>query len=186
MALTTEQENKLVSMLAAFENGKRINELEDAQGAVGQMLIEVMDETGETRKAELGAAVENASNPIAGRYWNENNATPTAAGHYGSLQALRDLPKKLGLGRYLVADDRTRRKLDPVDSTRFEDAVPPHSTARWGSVCGVGTPTISRHGKRVIIRCLPSHSHLLRAKIRYMYPQAESAGWTLPSWIGQT
>ena len=124
MALTTEQENKLVSMLAAFENGKRINELEDAQGAVGQMLIEVMDETGETRKAELGAAVENASNPIAGRYWNENNATPTAAGHYGSLQALRDLPKKLGLGRYLVADDRTRRKLDPVDSTRFEDGSP--------------------------------------------------------------
>ena len=124
MALTEAQENKVVEMLAAFENGKRINELDDAQGAVGQMQIEVMDETGETRKMELGAAVETASNPIAGRYWNEDNSTPTAAGYYGSLQALRDLPKKLGLGRYLVTDDRVRRKLDPVDSTRFEDGSP--------------------------------------------------------------
>ena len=66
MALTAEQENKVVAMLSAFENGKRINELEAAQGAVGQMLIEVMDETGETRKAELGAAVENASIPLQG------------------------------------------------------------------------------------------------------------------------
>ncbi len=124
MAFTEQQEQKMLDMLAAFENGKRINELDDAQGAVGQMHIEVMDETGETHKMALDAAVENASNPIAGRYWNENNATPTAAGYYGSLQALRDLPKKLGLGRYLVTDDRQRRKLDPVDSTRFEDGSP--------------------------------------------------------------
>lgn len=124
MALTTEQEKKVVEMLAAFEGGKRINELEAAQGAVGQMQIEVMDETGETRKMDLGVAVESANNPIAGRYWNESNSTPTAAGYYGSVQALRDLPKKLGLGRYLVTDDRKRRKLDPVDSTRFEDGSP--------------------------------------------------------------
>ena len=124
MALTEAQEKKVIDMLAAFENGKRINELDDAQGAVAQMQIEVMDETGETRKMELGTAVETASNPIAGRYWNEDNSTPTAAGYYGSLQALRDLPKKLGLGRYLVTDDRKRRKLDPVDSTRFEDGSP--------------------------------------------------------------
>ncbi len=124
MAFTEAQEQKMVEMLAAFENGKRINELDEAQGAVGQMQIEVMDETGETRKMELGAAVEIAGNAIAGRYWNEDNATPTAAGYYGSLQALRELPKKLGLGRYLVTDDRKRRKLDPVDSTRFEDGSP--------------------------------------------------------------
>lgn len=124
MALTTEQEKKVVEMLAAFEGGKRINELETAQGAVGQMQIEVMDETGETRKMDLGVAVESANNPIAGRYWNESNSTPTAAGYYGSVQALRDLPKKLGLGRYLVTDDRKRRKLDPVDSTRFDDGSP--------------------------------------------------------------
>lgn len=124
MAFTTEQEAKITEMLAAYENGKRINDLAEAQGAVSAMHIEVMDESGETRRMELAAAVESASNPIAGRYWNEENGTPTAAGYYGSLQALRELPKKLGLGRYLVADDRTKRKLDPVDSTKFEDGSP--------------------------------------------------------------
>ena len=111
-------------MLAAFQNGKRINELDAAKGALKDMRIEVMDETGETHSMELADAVSQASNPIAGRYWNTANGTPTAAGYYGSLQALRDLPKKLGLGRYLVTDDRKKRKLDPTDSTKYEDGSP--------------------------------------------------------------
>ena len=39
------------------------------------------------------------------------------------MQALKELPAKLGLGRYLVTDDRKRRKLDAADSTRFDDHV---------------------------------------------------------------
>lgn len=124
MALTAEQEKGVVAMLAAFQNGKRINELDAAKGALKDMRIEVMDETGETHSMELADAVSQAGNPIAGRYWNTANATPTAAGYYGSLQALRDLPKKLGLGRYLVTDDRKKRKLDPTDSTKYEDGSP--------------------------------------------------------------
>lgn len=124
MALTAEQEKGVVAMLAAFQNGKRINELDAAKGALKDMRIEVMDETGETHSMELADAVSQASNPIAGRYWNTANSTPTAAGYYGSLQALRDLPKKLGLGRYLVTDDRKKRKLDPTDSTKYEDGSP--------------------------------------------------------------
>lgn len=111
-------------MLAAYQNGKRINDLEEATGALKDMRVEVMDETGETRRMELSKAVEQASNPIAGRYWNEANSTSTAAGYYGSLEALRSLPAKLGLGRYLVTDDRKKRKLDPYDSTRYEDGTP--------------------------------------------------------------
>ena len=61
---------------------------------------------------------------IAGRYWNEDNATSTAENYYGSLQALRDLPKRLGLGRYLVTDDRKKKKLDPKDSTKYLDGSP--------------------------------------------------------------
>ena len=122
--LTAEQEKGVVAMLAAFQNGKRINELDAAKGALKDMRIEVMDETGETHSMELADAVSQASNPIAGRYWNTANGTPTAAGYYGSLQALRDLPKKLGLGRYLVTDDRKKRKLDPTDSTKYEDGSP--------------------------------------------------------------
>ena len=80
MALTAEQEKGVVAMLAAFQNGKRINELDAAKGALKDMRIEVMDETGETHSMELADAVSQAGNPIAGRYWNTANATPTAAG----------------------------------------------------------------------------------------------------------
>lgn len=61
---------------------------------------------------------------IAGRVWNEDNGTPKAESYYGSVKALRDLPKRLGLGRYLVKDDRTRRKLDPNDSRKYLDGTP--------------------------------------------------------------
>lgn len=63
------------------------------------------------------------SDEYAGRYWDEENATPTAAGVAGSVEMLRNIPKLLGLGRYLVTDDRMRRKLDPADSTKFEDGT---------------------------------------------------------------
>lgn len=124
MAFTSEQEQGIKDMLTAFQNGKRINDLPEATGALKDMSVEVMDETGETRRMELAKAVEQAGNPIAGRYWNEENNTSTAAGYYGSLDALRQLPAKLGLGRYLVTDDRKRRKLDPFDSTRYADGTP--------------------------------------------------------------
>lgn len=124
MAFTNEQEAGLLQVLAAYENGKRINELQPARGAVKDMQVEVMDETGETRCMPLSEAVEQAENPVAGRYWVNANSTPKAAGYYGSLAALRALPEKLGLGRYLVTDDRVKRKLDPTDSTRYADGTP--------------------------------------------------------------
>lgn len=61
---------------------------------------------------------------IAGRVWNEDNGTPKAESYYGSVKALRDLPKRLGLGRYIVKDDRTRRKLHPNDSHKYLDGTP--------------------------------------------------------------
>ena len=124
MAFTQEQEAGVLAMLAAFQNGKRIGDLELAQGALKDMSFEVEDETGETRRMNLKDAVEQAANPIAGRYWTDGNSTPRAGGWYGSVQALRELPAKLGLGRYLVTDDRQKRKLDPTDSTRYADGSP--------------------------------------------------------------
>lgn len=124
MAFTNEEENGVKQMLAAYQSAKRINELPWATGRLTDMSVPVQDESGETRRMNLAEAVETAGNPIAGRYWNESNASPVAAGYYGSLSALKELPKKLGLGRYLVTDDRVRRKLDPADSTRYEDGSP--------------------------------------------------------------
>ena len=124
MALTNEQEAKVAQLLEAFTNGKRINELDPAEGELSAMQIEVMDASGETRRMELERAVAEAGNPIAGRWWATDQATTKAGGWFGSLDALRRLPATLGLGRYLVADDRSMRKLDPEDSTRFEDGSP--------------------------------------------------------------
>lgn len=124
MAFTPEQEAGLLSVLSAFQNAKRINNLPTASGRVQDMQMIVQDESGETRKMPVYDVVANANNPMAGRYWDETNATPTARGYYGSLEALKALPSKLGLGRYLVTDDRVRRKLDPNDSTKFDDGTP--------------------------------------------------------------
>ena len=124
MAFTEQEEAGIRRMYAAFENARRIDQLDPATGKLSDMAVPVQDESGETRRMNLAEAVETAGNPIAGRYWNEANATPIAAGYYGSLSALKELPKKLGLGRYLVTDDRVRRKLDPADSTRYEDGSP--------------------------------------------------------------
>lgn len=124
MALSESEESKVREILDVYENGKRINELDHATGSMENMTVPVVDESGETRQMNLQEAVKIAENPIAARYWDTTAATPTAAGYYGSLQALKELPIKLGLGRYLVTDDRKRRKLDAADSTRFEDGSP--------------------------------------------------------------
>lgn len=124
MAFTEQEENNVRAMLTAFQSAKRINELPWATGKLSDMAVPVQDESGETRRMNLAEAVETAGNPIAGRYWDETNSSPVAAGYYGSLAALKELPKKLGLGRYLVTDDRVRRKLDPADSNRYEDGSP--------------------------------------------------------------
>ena len=79
----------------------------------------------QTKNTEQDARLDNIEariDPdIAGRVWNEDNGTPKAESYYGSVKALRDLPKRLGLGRYIVKDDRTRRKLDPNDSRKYLD-----------------------------------------------------------------
>ena len=82
----------------------------------------------QTKNTEQDARLDNIEariDPdIAGRVWNEDNGTPKAESYYGSVKALRDLPKRLGLGRYIVKDDRTRRKLDPNDSRKYLDGTP--------------------------------------------------------------
>lgn len=60
------------------------------------------------------------SKGYACRRWNESLATP-AGEAYGNLDYLRELPSLLGLGCYLVADNRERRKLSPTNHYNFTD-----------------------------------------------------------------
>lgn len=122
--MTSDQETRVLAMLSAFEAGKKISELDTASGSVSDMRIEVLDTDGESKVMNLSEAVTTAANAVCGRYWNESNSTYRAAGYHGSLDMLRKLPELLGLGCYLVQDDRTRRKLDPTNHYRFEDGTP--------------------------------------------------------------
>ena len=128
-----EEDNRLNGLIA--ENKAKISSVESTAtqardtAVSAQTAAETAQSTAtaaQTKNTEQDARLEKIENSVshlsyAGRYWNEANGTPTAAGHYGSLDALRSLPEMLGLGRYLVKDDRTRRKLDPKDSTKYAD-----------------------------------------------------------------
>ena len=135
MAFTQEQEAKLAQLLAAFENGKRINELDQATGELGAMQIEVMDETGETRRMELERAVSEAGNPIAGRWWNEDNATTKAAGWFGSLESCL---RHWGLAATLWPTTTPCASLTRKTAPSLRTAALRHWTAQWVSVCGAG------------------------------------------------
>ena len=122
--MTEEQERGVLEMLEAFKAGKKISDLDDAKGSTSDMRVEVLDKDGESKMMNLSEAVTTATNAVCGRYWNEKNSTPKAAGYHGSLDMLRRLPELLGLGCYLVQDNRSRRKLDPTDHYHFEDGTP--------------------------------------------------------------
>ena len=122
--MTADQENRVLAMLSAFEGGQTIDALPVGTGSVKDMKIEVLDDTGASKYMDLREAVSVANGGYCGRYWNNANATPKAAGNYGSLDMLRNLHNTLALGCYLVTDDRKRRKLDPTNHYRFEDGSP--------------------------------------------------------------
>lgn len=123
MALTADQEAKVAQLLNAFENGKQINELPIATGGIEEYMVEVQDHTGDSKRLNLYHAIGTVNKRMAVRRWNESLSSPVGEA-YGNLDFLRDLPSTLGLGCYLVSDDRTRRKLDPTDHYRFQDGSP--------------------------------------------------------------
>jgi hypothetical protein len=122
MALTAPQEAKVVQMIDAFDNGKKISELPVVEaGEVEQGVIEVETPAGISKKVSIIQAIH--SKQFACRRWNETLSTPTGEA-WGNIDFLRALPSILGLGAYLVADDRSKRKLDPTNHYRFADGSP--------------------------------------------------------------
>lgn len=127
-----DEDNRLNALIA--ENKTKIASVESTATQARDTAVSAQTAAETAQNAATAAQTKNTEQDerlkiiennlrlfAAGRYWNEANGTPKAAGHYGSLDALRSLPKRLGLGRYLVKDDRTRRKLDPKDSKKYAD-----------------------------------------------------------------
>lgn len=126
-AATSAQETANSARATATAASNAAQEAKTAAETANNLATEAKKtaENAQTKNTEQDARLDNIEariDPdIAGRVWNEDNGTPKAESYYGSVKALRDLPKRLGLGRYLVKDDRTRRKLDPKDSTKYAD-----------------------------------------------------------------
>lgn len=122
-AATSAQETANSAQTAATEAKTAAQEAKTAS-ETAQSTATAAKEKNAAQDARLDNIEARIDPDIAGRVWNEDNGTPKAESYYGSVKALRDLPKRLGLGRYLVKDDRTRRKLDPNDSHKYLDGTP--------------------------------------------------------------
>lgn len=123
MAFTEQEESKVKTIIAAFDNGKRIADLPLASGGLEDYTVEVQDAGGESARVNLFHAISIVNKKIAIRRWDETKGTPIGEA-YGNIDFLRELPSVLGLGCYLVTDDRKRRKLDPTNHYKFADGSP--------------------------------------------------------------
>ena len=79
MAFTSEQEAKLLQIIEAFDNGKRLNELPEI-GSVNplDLIVEVLDTDGESKQAKLAGLLPYLENQCAyGIEWNTTVSSPT-------------------------------------------------------------------------------------------------------------
>ena len=121
MAQLTEQEANRVreEVFPALDGAKQINDLPVADSLEGAQ-IEVQTPAGESKRVNLISAVSALNKRVAIRRWNETLASPVGEA-YGNIDFLRELPSLLGLGCYLVSNDRKMRKLDSTDHRMFAD-----------------------------------------------------------------
>lgn len=117
---------KSVADAAQEENSSQNVRMDSIEGRVNnnQERISVVENKNTEQDTRMDKFEARLEPDIAGRVWNEDNATSKAESYYGSLKALRDLPKRLGLGRYLVNNERQKFKLHPKDSHKYLDGSP--------------------------------------------------------------
>lgn len=108
MALTTDQEEVLKQIIEAFQNGKRIQDLPAVKGTDPyKMLVEVIDEDGESKKAapiELVPYVEQ--NYAYGVEFDVSVSSPTCT-RIGNSDLHKSCPIQNGMRGCLLADDGT-------------------------------------------------------------------------------
>lgn len=106
MALTSEQEAKVLQIIEAFENGKRVNELPEI-GSVNplDLIVEVLDTDGETKQAKLAGLLPYLEQQCAyGIEWN-TSVSSAAATRIGNTDLHKSLPIQSRLRGCLLDDD---------------------------------------------------------------------------------
>ena len=93
MALTAQQEAQLLQIIAAFEGGKRLQDLPEANGTNPFNLItEVIDESGESKQAKLAAMLPYVENQCAYGVELDVTVSATTLTRIGNSDLHRSLP----------------------------------------------------------------------------------------------
>ena len=119
MAFTNEQEETLKLIISAFQNGKRLSDLPFASGTNPyNMLVEVLDEDGESKKAALASLLPYAEENCAyGIEFDVTVSSPTCT-RIGSTDLHKSLPIQNRVRGCLLDDDgKVVEYLDPYDWT---------------------------------------------------------------------
>ena len=119
MAFTSEQEETLKLVASAFENGKRLSDLPYVSGTNPyNMLVEVLDEDGESKKAALASLLPYAEDSCSyGVEFDVTVSSPSCT-RIGSTDLHKSLPIQSRMRGCLLDDDgKVVEYLDPTDWT---------------------------------------------------------------------
>lgn len=119
MAFTPDEESALKLIISAFENGKRLSDLPLATGTNPyDMLVEVLDEDGESKKAALATLLPYAEEQCSyGIEFDTSVSTPTCT-RVGSTDLHKRCPIQNRLRGCLLDDNgKVVEYLDPSDWT---------------------------------------------------------------------
>ena len=126
MALTPEQEAKVLQIITAFDNGKRLNELPHI-GEVNplELIVEVMDTDGESKQAKLATMLPYLEDQCAyGIQWDTTVSTPTCT-RIGSIALHKSLPIQNRMRGCLLSDNGTVVEyLNPTNWRRIPSTAP--------------------------------------------------------------
>lgn len=116
--MTTEQENRVLTMLNAFENGKRLVDLPNASGNNPfDMTVEVLED-GESKQAKLASLLPNIEDDVMyGVQWDITSSDPKVS-RIGNLALHRTLPIQNRMRGCLLDDNgQVVKYLNPLDWT---------------------------------------------------------------------
>ena len=106
MALTSEEESKVRSIIEAFENGKRLADLPEVEGTNPfELLCEVLDTDGESKKAALATFMPYLEENCAyGIEYDVAVSSPECT-RIGNMELHKSLPIQSRMKGCLLADD---------------------------------------------------------------------------------
>lgn len=108
MAFTPEQEAKLLQLLSAFENGKRLNDLPHIGNANPfNLIVEVLDTDGETKQSKIAAMLPYLEDQCSyGIEWDVTVSSPLCS-RIGNIALHQSLPVQSGMRGCLLSDAGT-------------------------------------------------------------------------------